>query len=268
MPTHLETAILQTVVYFDLFSYPLTTFEIWRNLQLKTRYAEVLNDLETNPELKSRLEFKQGRWLLKGAIESRIRIRNQRYRISKHKVDSADKFIRAVRWLPGLREIYLCNTLGFLGARLNSDIDFFIVTSRGRIWTVRFFTVLLAKMFFKRPSETGAKNAICLSFFTVTGANLRSLSLPGQDIYYEYWLRNLLLRYAKKSGGNSKSRLGNFAEKILRRLQLRIMPKHFKVLAAKGTGVVLTDEFLKFHDNDRREYFRKEFNRRFAQVAG
>ncbi len=265
----LPKAILETVVYFDLFSYPLTTFEIWRNLRLKQKisYFAVLHELTNNPELASRLYFKDGVWFLKAMIEDRVYERNQRYRFSKYKIDRARSFVKSIGWIPGLRAIYACNTLGFMGAKERSDIDLFIVVTRGRIWTVRFLAVLLAKLFFKRPHGKDNKDTICLSFFAAHEARLSSVALPAEDVYYEYWLRNLLpilLRVKVQKRG----KLGDLLERILKDVQLRIMPTALKTLANQGTSVVVSDEFLKFHSNDRRAHFRQEFSRRFAQVVG
>ncbi|MBI4135229.1 hypothetical protein HY477_00640 [Candidatus Uhrbacteria bacterium] len=265
----LARAILETVVYFDLFSYPLTTFEIWRNLRLKQKiaYFAVLRELADNHELASRLDFKNGVWFLKATVENIAYERNQRYLFSKYKIDQARSFAKSIGWIPGLRAIYACNTLGFMGAKESSDIDFFIVVMRGRIWTVRFFAVLLAKLFFKRPQGKDNKDTICLSFFATHDARLSSVALPPEDVYYEYWLRNLLpilLRLKVQKRG----KLGDLLERILKSVQLRILPASLKALANQEAGVVISDEFLKFHANDRRAHFRQEFSRRFAQVAG
>jgi len=51
--------------------------------------------------------------------------------------------------------------------------------------------------------------------------------------------------------------LGNSVEAVLKRLQLKIMPAPLKKQAAKNnSNVVLSDEVLKFHDKDKRLYYR------------
>lgn len=280
MPTHLEAAILRTIVYFDIFSYPLTTLEVWRNLGTGAQYGDVVHALRESEWLTERLGHQNGVWHLKERGESGGE-RSVRYRISKHKIDRASRFARFARLIPGVREIYACNSLGFLGSRSESDIDFFIAARPGRIWSVRFFSVLLVKMLGGRPSSKHTKDGLCLSFFAVQGADMRKAALPGGDVYFEHWLKNLVPLHVKNKhhpwplpsfprrglrGGLGK--IGDVFEETLRSVQLRLMPAHLKEMAGKGTSVILSDEFLKFHDHDRREYFRGEFSRRFAQVAG
>lgn len=262
----LERAILEVIVYFDIFSRPLTTFEIWKNLRISVAYGEVVEALETSAWLKERLMCKDGMWALHKA-KLCAGERAVQYRISKYKLDIAQRFARLARFIPGVRGIYACNTLGFLSSRSESDIDLFVVTRRGRIWTVRFFAVLFAKLFFRRPHGNHTKDAICLSFLAVENADMRKVALEGGDPYYEYWMKNLL-PLSEKSQKSQRGQKGQRMEKVLRWVQLKIMPAHLKAMANKGTSVVINEEFLKFHDHDRREYYREEFTRRFAAVAG
>ena len=275
MSAFLEQQILRTIIYFDIFDYPLTTLEIWRNLSARARYGEVVSALTESKWLKERAEFRSGMWALilplGGGVPPPSGERARRYRASKRKLDIARKFARAARYIPWVRAIYACNSLGFLHARPESDIDLFVAARRGRIWSTRFFTVLLAKLFFRRPRGEHAKDAICLSFFAAEGADMKRAALPGGDIYYEHWLKNLVPLW------KCKQKKLSFAQRIcaklsferpLRAIQLCLMPARLREMANKGTSVIFTDEFLKFHDHDRREYYRDEFKRRFAAVEG
>lgn len=50
-----------------------------------------------------------------------------------------------------------------------------------------------------------------------------------------------------------------FGNMIYKKMQLMILPKSKKAMANKDTRVILNDQMLKFHDNDRRENIREEF---------
>lgn len=259
-PKNLSRAILEVLVYFDLFAYPLTTLEVWKNLRVKASFQEVDQALVGNVWLKDRLEFNQGTWGLRGRTGERA----ERYRASKYKLDCAKRYVWWLRKVSAVFSVYACNTLGYLGSRPQSDIDLFIIARRGRIWTARFFAVLFAKLLFGRPHGTHRKDTICLSFFAAQGADLRKVALPGEDVYYQYWLKNLLLLFEQRQ---KKLSFGRLVEDILRRLQLRVLPAQLKVMMNRSTAVVVNDEFLKFHDHDRREYYRQQFRARFAAVS-
>ena len=220
--SNLERAILEVIVYFDLFSYPLTTFEVLKNLNTDARSDEAWKALYGSVWLKARVEQKNGMWFLKGR-DACVSERQTRYRVSKHKIDIARKFVRLARRIPWIQEIYACNSLGFLHARSESDIDLFIVAKRGRIWCARFFAVLLAKLF-GRPSASHTKDVLCLSFFAVEGAHMKKLTLAGDDIYFRNWLATLLPLYRRTEQSGMRRGIGNLLEKILRALQMKIMP--------------------------------------------
>lgn len=282
MPSRIETAILETLVYYDLFSYPLTILEIWNKLQNQSAsYGEVYRVLHKSTWLKERMGCQNGVWFLKASLRdegsSLSDERARRYRVSKQKINRARRFAHFARFIPWIHQIYACNSLGFLHASPESDIDLFVVTQRRRIWSTRFFSVILAKLFFGRPSQVHKKDGICLSFFAASGANLQKLALSGGDIYYEYWLKNLLPltphpirsrsdRPLPKGEGRVRV-VEDVLEKLLRWVQLKMLPAHLKKMAGQGTSVVINDEILKFHDHDRRDYYRKEFAKRLAAVA-
>ena len=50
-----------------------------------------------------------------------------------------------------------------------------------------------------------------------------------------------------------------FLETLARRIQERRLPKQIAELANKDSRVVLNEFMLKFHENDRREEFRRQF---------
>lgn len=268
MRLSLEIEILKAITYYSLFSYPLTTLEVWNHIRGDSSYGEVYNALHRSEYLTSKIISRNGMWMLRASLPEPdvILERQTRYRASKRKIDIARKFARLARKIPWIQEISACNSLGFLHARGQSDIDLFIVAKRGRIWCARFFAVLLAKLF-GRPSKAHTKDFLCLSFFAVEGARMKKLTLAGDDIYFRNWLSALLPLYRRVAQGGTRRGIGNTLEKILRALQMRIMPAHLKAMANKGTSVVITEEFLKFHDHDRRAYFRKEYESRFSALV-
>lgn len=261
----LQRAILEVIVYFDLFSYPLTSLEIWQNLEHKASYLDVHEALLKGDWLRARIGMDAGMWHLRER-ESTIITRQLNYRASKYKIDKIRRFVRIARLIPWIHRIFACNSLGFLHARPESDIDLFIVVRRGRIWCARFFAVLLAKLF-GRPKTAHTKDALCLSFFAVEGANMKKVALGKDDVYFRHWLTHLLPLYERSEVKRARWSMGSFVERMLRGLQLKIMPAHLRAAANKGTGVVITEEFLKFHDHDRREYFKKEYEQRVAAAS-
>lgn len=301
----LEAKILEALAYFDIFSYPLTRLEIWQNIQMRAAYHEVEEALQESEWLRKRIVSHNGLWHLKKATGDPILERENRYRISTLKFKKALRFAQLLRFVPWIEAVYACNSLGFFHAKPESDIDLFIITRPGRIWTSRFFSVLLAELTGFRPKDNHAKDGLCLSFFAVVGAPIESVALGKDDLYFFYWMTKLaplfvrgqaherfwgenqwvqkmfpqmeMMRPPSTYHGSSDSAaerlgrvewFGNWLETKFRRLQLRLMPAYLKDAAGQGTGVIINNEFLKFHDHDRREQFRKQYEQKLAAVAG
>lgn len=48
---------------------------------------------------------------------------------------------------PFVEEIFLANSISFNALKENSDIDLFVITKQGRIWTARFIMSLILRSF-------------------------------------------------------------------------------------------------------------------------
>lgn len=299
----LELKILEVLAYFDLFSYPLTRLEIWQNIQVRASYSAVEDALQGSEWLQKRIVSHNGLWHLRTSKVNPAEERQRRYRVSALKFKKAWRFARLLRFVPWIEAVYACNSLGFFHAKPESDIDLFIITRPGRIWTSRFFSVLIAELTGFRPKDSHAQDGLCLSFFAIDGVSMESAALGKNDLYFFYWMTKLvplLVRgqaYERFWGANqwmqkifpqmeiirppmsvrvdSRRRIGpsskrglNWLEAVFRALQLRLMPAYLKDAAGKDTGVIINNEFLKFHDHDRREQFRTQYEQTLAVVAG
>ncbi|XOU94067.1 MAG: hypothetical protein ACNFW9_04445 [Candidatus Kerfeldbacteria bacterium] len=302
----LEKAIIDTVAYFDIFDYPLTDMEIWKwlvfnNDEIKSvSLFDVKSILSDSDYLQSKIEFSQGHYFFRGRKDI-INIRRQRYSLAEKKYRRALNVIKILRFAPFVKMVAICNTLAFSNSRDESDIDLFIVTKRNRVWQSRFWVAGFLKLFKMRPSNNKSKDTICSSFFVDEDhLNLEKFSIKN-DIYLLYWITQIIPVYnydiydkfvsantwTKKILPNtlqinpvkkrslSKVKLFKviidfvltfFPEKIFKNYQLKIMPANLSKLANKDTRVVVNDNVLKFHDNDRREIFLQKWETRKSEI--
>lgn len=191
----LSSDLLMTIAYFDLFDYPLTTFEIWKWLWREdgeaVPYGEVERELEKNPEIKKYIIRRGTFWCLQGR-ENIVTTREERYCLAIAKLQRARRIAHLFSYLPWIEGIAACNSLGYRNASGKSDIDFFIITRPRTIWLVRFLTVGFLAMFGLRPMSEKIADTICLSFFVTSDAmNLVHLQKPECDPYLTYWITQL-----------------------------------------------------------------------------
>lgn len=293
----LSQAIIKTVAYFDIFDYPLSTFEIWQYLSEKASLNEVIENIETNS---LPLETKDGFVFLPGRA-GLITVRRQRYLEADKKIKKAKHRLTLIQWLPGVQLICLANIIGSHNLRASSDTDLFIITKTNRLWLVKFCATIILKIFGLRPTATKNKDQLCLSFLIDDSALDLSLCQVENDYYFTYWLAGLLPLYGnskifeklieanswlenklpnwqtpnsqpryyfqEQSKNNATIEIFNILERFSKKIQKHIMSPNLRKLANHSKQVIINDHMLKLHTIDRREYFKSEYIKRLEQCG-
>ncbi len=113
-------------------------------------------------------------------------------------VEYVSKCARIWKSLPYVDAIYLANSMTFNALREESDIDLFIVTSPGRIWTARLWSAVMLFILWLKRGGKHIRKRFCLSFYvTRDHANLQAIKLRPIDPYLIYWLAHLVPIYQK-----------------------------------------------------------------------
>lgn len=177
----------------------------------------------------------------------------------------AEKYCRILAKLPAVRRVWVCNSLSMNAADADSDIDLFVETEPGRIWTGRIVTTLFFSLLGVRRHGNKVKGRFCLSFFAAEGADFGRIAVE-DDVYLYEWARRLVPVDGKNGTGGSltnapqetfPSRFSRLTETVLKALFLpKTLREHERL--GKPWGVVISDEFLKFHPEDRRIEIRED----------
>ena len=119
-------SIIKTLSYFDIFDYPLTSWEIHTFLLSDTRYEyrDVRSALLAAP-----VEQKDGFYFLPGRAGI-VTMRHKRYISNIFKMRKARRAILLWAYVPFVRMIAICNNLSFFNAKKESDLDMFIVVKK------------------------------------------------------------------------------------------------------------------------------------------
>lgn len=284
----LGEAILKTIVFFDLFDYPLTAYEIRENLDRSVELVDIFDILGQGTDL---IEEKNGFYFLSGRAEIVI-TRQKRYNYSYRKIKIARRFVRLFRLCPFVRVVAVANSVGQYNLRDGSDIDFFVITAPRRLWLSRLYCTGLAKILNSRPTSQIKKDKICLSFYIATDhLDISDLRLSGGDPYFDYWRHNLILLYNKKRTYENflfvNSLLAetdesqviaatdailptgfflNFLENIAKKIQLKIMPAALAAAMNNSDGVVVNDSVLKLYREDRRRFYAEKYGEKINKI--
>lgn len=138
----LERAILEALVYSDIFDYPLRFEELYKYLSVPIVRSDLTSYLTGYSGM---VEFHKGYYHLKGR-ENLINQRNRREIASRHLLNRAIWFGRILGSLPFIRMVALTGSLALQNCDESADIDYLLVTAHGRVWTARAFVLLIGRI--------------------------------------------------------------------------------------------------------------------------
>jgi len=151
--------ILATLAYFDMWDYPLTYGEIFLFLENKYGrhdFTEALDQLIVN-----KLVFHFDRFYsLKNDYMIAVR-RNKGNKKASGLINKAKEVGAFLIRFPYVRGIGISGSLSKNFADDNSDIDFFIITERNRLWLARTFMHMFKKLTFL----VGKQHNYCMNYY-------------------------------------------------------------------------------------------------------
>ncbi len=253
----LEKNIFKTLVYYDIFSYPLTAEEIFLNLKINhTSEVEVkmiLDDL-----VSKKLLFRRGNYYLLKDDNAYITRRERGNKLAQKRMKTARIMSRVISKFPFIRAILLSGSLskGFMEA--DSDIDYFVITHPNRLWFSR--TVL---MIFKKIFLLNSKRYFCINYFVdsqnleikekniFTATELTTL-IPtyGPSVYDELYDKNI---WIKNFYPNYPKRVTDNVLPVKRGMIKSLLEKIF----GRKLGDKLDDYFMKLFE----KYYRKRYDK-------
>lgn len=186
--TTLSKSILKTLLYFDIFQYPLTASEIFTHLPTNHVTLDHVKSELTRMRDKSIIysvsDFFSvhdnqvlGKRRIKGnqmALESLSLAQKQALFISKF------PFVRAVMASGSLSKNYMDE---------HSDLDFFIITKPNRLWIARMLLALYQKIFLLNSHKY-----FCVNYFV----DEHHLGIEEKNLYTATELSTLIPLYGKE----------------------------------------------------------------------
>lgn len=141
-----DEAILRTLLYADIFDYPLTPHEIhYYLIETAAPLEAVQARLNTSPWLRAHTDSRQGYVTLRDRPDLAA-LREARRQSSAALWPAARRWGAALGALPFVRLVAVTGALAVDNAPAGDDIDYLIVTTPGRVWLARALAVLLVRL--------------------------------------------------------------------------------------------------------------------------
>ena len=186
----LERSILKTILYSDLFEYPLTPDEIAHYLVGMSSSADRVQASLAGPIWLDGQITRVGSYITTRGREALVKRRLDRALSSDRLWRRARRFVRVLGCLPFVRMVGVTGALAMHNSADGDDIDVLIVTARDRVWLTRALSVLLVYIgkFFGDtlcPNYVISENALALEARTLFVAHefIQMVPVYGLAVY-------------------------------------------------------------------------------------
>jgi len=134
-----DEAIIRSLCYSDIFSYPLRVEEIVRYVTgVKMTIDEAAERLRASEPLKALVRTDGDFYFLDGR-EANCQLRKDREAESRQQLAISQRRLVPLQGIPFLRMAAVTGALAALNAPAGDDVDLLIISSRKRTWTTYFF---------------------------------------------------------------------------------------------------------------------------------
>ena len=277
----MEKAILKTLIYADIFDYPLKINEIHKWL-----IGKEVNIRQVEKALKGYQEY----YFLPGR-KKLVGLRKRKEKQSQIYFRKARIISRILKIIPWIKLIGISGGLAVYNAGKSDDIDLFIITSKNRLWISRILALGIISLLGQRRKvgDTGRKIAgkFCLNIileedrleqknkdiFTAHEVLQMKVLWQREGIYSKYlednsWVFKFFPNWicedvASRNSHNTKYKIHNtpfdIFEKMAKKFQLWIMEK------PKGMERI-ENGALYFHPNDCREQVLEKYRKKIKTI--
>lgn len=169
----LAQSFIRKLIYFDIFSHPLTAKEIFEYCDLPG--VDRKEGIRILKELASRklLSCKSGYYYL-GNDSSKVVRRLEGNLLASLRMKDAHKYAAIAAAFPFVRAVFISGSLSKMVMKQDSDIDFFIITEPGKLWVCRALLTVYKKLFLGNSHRN-----FCLNYFIDSD----NLEIPDKNIF-------------------------------------------------------------------------------------
>ncbi len=263
----LESSIIKTLLYFDIFSYPLCKEEI-----LKYAIPANISDEEITGTL-NRLVAQKCIFMhddfYSVRLENSINQRRVKGNIYAQKILKTAKWVSAfIAYFPFVRGVYISGTLAKGYADKKSDIDYFIITEPGRLWIARTFLIAFKKVFL-----LNSRKYFCVNYFI----DSKHLEISDKNMYTAVELLTLIPMYNFKlfdqfltTNKWTDEYFPNYKKRhsfeLNQTLKVPYLKKLIEKLLSGKAGEWMDNHFMKITGNRLKKKF-SEFNEKEFELA-
>jgi len=293
----LQDLILATLVYHDIFEYPLTQKEIWRFLLLspKSKVQSPKLQFKIKKYLRQLRQkertFKKGNFYYLPNRKKIVALRKKREKYSQGKIKIAKRIVKILQFIPWIKMIALTGALAMNNSDKDDDIDFLVITAKNRLWLTRLLLIMSLEILGRRrrPNDKIFRDKICLNMFLDEAVlrlaqNKQNLFTAHEvcqmkpifdkdDTYEKFlqanlWVKKYLPNGIKQTENTSEVKSSDTSEVevkktyLLDKFEKMVYQLQLKHMESKRTNEDISPHFAFFHPKDRAKEILKEYNKK------
>lgn len=168
-----DRGVMRSLVYFSIFNHPLTAEELRRYHSVPDITTEEVNESIIRL-LKWELVYETNGFYQLAPNTTHVERRIAGSELAKTYLQRAIRISRWIGCMPFVRGVLISGSLSKGYMDKGSDIDYFIVTQKGRLWLCRSMLAIIRKMM-PKP----VRRYFCINYFI----DNQSLSIPDHNLF-------------------------------------------------------------------------------------
>lgn len=286
----IDKAALRTLIYHDIFDYPLKGWEIHKWLM---KQKASLNEVEKSLKrlLKKDIVLQKNEYFFLSGREKIVKLRLEKEKVAKSFLRKTYFVSQLFKVIPFIKLVGISGGLSRDNVKRTDDIDLFLITAKNRIWVSRLIALFLLEILGNRrkysDSPKKAASKVCINLLLEEDR----LDQQSNNIYIAYevlqmkvlwqkdevyskflsdndWALSYLPNWVNSRQSSVVSRQKNakkqksfvdVLENLAKKYQLKIMQK------PKGLEII-EDGRLYFHPINYEEKILKEFKEKCLRI--
>lgn len=186
--TEIEKDILHTLMYYDIFSYPLTIEELFMCSKIKKTSSNQIQVCANQLVENDYIHIEQGFYTLEKR-SNWIQKRLENNKRATEILPKARKISQFIGSFPYIRAVFLSGSISKNVFEADGDIDFFMLTEPQRLWLTRTLLILYRKIFLFNSHKY-----FCVNYFIDT----ENLEIEDKNIFTATELSTLIPTFGKE----------------------------------------------------------------------
>jgi predicted nucleotidyltransferase len=167
-----ELAVLRSVAYASLFDYPLTLAQLHTSLVGEAAEAHAIESWWRHSDLlQATVEYRDGLFFPLGRADLPP-LRGRREKVSRELLSQNDRILQLMARTPFVRMVAVSGSLAHLNAEPSADLDVFVITAPGQVWSVTLSILVMARLL-------GYRRRLCLNYVV----SERALAIEPADLF-------------------------------------------------------------------------------------